>query len=93
MEDRVRFAVVQNIYKLMCVLYCVPTAVSIVTVLGDSHRFNFWWRELFCLLMHPHYLLDALNLLSDVVTGAFSSSKAAGTRSWRLPFPDKFENT
>jgi hypothetical protein len=44
------------------------------------------------LLLHPHYLLDALNLLSDGVTGAFLSSKAGGTRSWRLPFTDKIEN-
>jgi len=77
----------------MYVLYCVPTAVSIITMLGDSHGFNFCWRLLFCLLLHPHYLLDALNHLSDVVTGAFLSSKAAGTQSWRLLFTDKIENT
>ena len=61
-------------------------------MLGDSHRFNFWWRELLCLLLHPPYLMDAFNLLSDVVTGAFSNSKAAGTQSWRLLFTDKIEN-
>jgi hypothetical protein len=86
-----KIAVVQNIYKLMCVLYCLPTAVSIGTMLGDSHRFNFWYRELFCLLLHPHYLLDALNLLSDVVIGAISSSKASGTQSWRLLFTEKLK--
>ena len=61
------------------VLNYLPGAVSIDPMLGDSYGFNFWWRELFCLLLHPHYLLDALNFLSDVVTGTFLSSKAAGT--------------